>query len=118
MFTIKFINHYDPRQTSDAAMSSETVVSCARYEVYRKANIALVTIYEKMTGEGVEFRVHGDPTISGSEATPLSRYFNTAFIENQSGKTIDRIGPYERYDWHGHAQAISGQRESSEAAST
>ena len=86
MFTVKFI-------LQNADYSSQVSISCPRYSVHQNTNadrdIFMVTVYTKIdTNEGVEYRVcepDKDPE------APLC--FDTCFVENESGKTIDTITP-------------------------
>ena len=102
MYTIKFINNYSPTITPNTtisnAISNTTVVSCEEYEVYRCEHHALVL------ANGIERRVHGNPTQASGNNDPLPAYYDVAYVENAAGKTIDKIGPYETHDWHGEMQ--------------
>lgn len=86
MFTLKFYNKDD----------SFAVLSTPRYEVgYRhessENNVrvgAIITIYPSLVGsDGVDYQVGID-----------GRGFSSMFIENDKGKTIDRIGPFDLSD--------------------
>lgn len=61
-----------------------TVVSAARYDVIGSLNGSFVITYPQTTSDvgGVEFHI-GDGH---------RQEFNACYVENQSGKTIDRIG--------------------------
>jgi hypothetical protein len=90
MFTIKLIRNH--RTTEAEECASSTVVACNHYDVHEKQNHALII------ANGIEYRVHGEPVIRYPAIGSPPRHFNVAFIENQSGKTIDRIGPFEQVD--------------------
>ena len=83
MFTLKFYNKND----------SFTALCTPRYEVgYRhespENNVrvgAIITIYPSLVvNDGVDYQVGMD-----------DRGFSSLFIENDKGKTIDRIGPFD-----------------------
>lgn len=85
MLTLRFMN---------GVTIDETVVSAARYDVrHQQSNdkmcavAAIVTIYPQTTSEsgGVEFHIGGEH--------PLA--YGVCWVENQSGKTIGRIGSFE-----------------------
>jgi hypothetical protein len=82
MFTLKFMEG-----------GNSTVVSGARYDTHylltgdlARAAACIVTVYPQLTSDtaGVEFHVGGE-----------RQQYGVCYIENQSGKTIDRIGPFE-----------------------
>ena len=93
MYTIKLVNHFNSENTSNPARSNELVISCDQYEVYRHEYHALITV------NGVEHRVRGHSNTGSSDDLPLPRYFEVAYVENANGKTIERIGPFDAYDW-------------------
>lgn len=85
MFTFKFMGGKDHQ---------DTVVCGMRYDVrYHRdpdgngqSNQAIIEIFQKITSDetGISWQVGGEH--------PLG--YNVCYIENQSGKTIDRIGPF------------------------
>lgn len=94
MFTVKLIKHEDvshSTQDSDPINSEYSVsISCARYDVDRRDGHAFVIPHsDYVNASSVEFHIGGD---SGGPNSP----FSVAFVENEKGKTIDRIGPYEK----------------------
>lgn len=79
MFNIKFISESEGRDT-------EINVSCRRYDLIRGKERVRVSAYEKYTSEnGVDFLVSAHPKDQ-----------RMCFITNEAGKTVDRIGPFER----------------------
>ncbi len=85
MFTLKF--------KCNKEFTSATI-SAVRYDLKSfypqdgngQPSAAAITVYPRMTSDegGVVFNVGGDH--------PLA--YEVAYIENQAGKTIDRIGPF------------------------
>ncbi len=87
MFTLKFY-----RNPNDYV-----AVSCASYDVmHRGSNIempsgATISIYPGLTHQGgTDFHV-GLPQKPGEAANPNA---NWCYVENSTGKTVDRIGPF------------------------
>lgn len=78
MFTLKFYSN-------SSGEDYWNVISSPNYNVALRAGGAIVSVYPTIGGEqGVDFQV-------GMGA----RGYDSLFIENASGKTIDRIGPFE-----------------------
>lgn len=75
MFTLKFIGK-----------SIKTVASGERYDVDERGDFAFVIVHQKNASDsGTEFEIGG------------KRGYDTCFVENLSGKTIDRIGPFDSH---------------------
>lgn len=85
MFTLRFMSGAD-----------SAVVSGARYDTRHfmtsdqmRAESCIVTVYPQPTSDigGVEFHVGGE-----------EHQYPVCYVENQSGKTIDRVGPFQTPD--------------------
>jgi hypothetical protein len=92
MITIKFQSMFE----NTSHKSASAVVTCARYDVDWYENHARVTVYKDyIESGGVEFHVQADP--AGTKEIgepPLLQYWHVAYVENETGKTIDRVGPF------------------------
>lgn len=85
MFTIKLYKTY-----SDYTESKQKCISCPSYEVYKRdskglVNITIAVFPNFKDTEGVEFHLgeHDD-------------YYDVCFIENEKGKTIERLCGVEK----------------------
>jgi hypothetical protein len=94
MITIKFQSMFE----GGSHKSSSAVVTCARYDVEWYENYACVIVYKDyIESGGVEFHIQADPRCAGSDTPPASHsYYHVAYVENETGKTIDKIGPFNQ----------------------
>ena len=104
MLTIKFISTFflGPDE------SCQTTVSCARYDVDQTArDRAIVTVYKDYSGPGVQFELISQDTASREGQMPPGPVprFEMAYVENETGKTIDKIGPLFPAIAHGDSVA-------------
>ena len=91
MFTLKFFNTNKDLNDPNHIGNFWNVVSAPQYHVSERIEPggtrqvgALVTVYPTVDSEGgVEYQIGMD-----------ERGYDTLFIENEAGKTIDRIGPF------------------------
>lgn len=97
MFTIKFLNVYDPE--SHNFQSIQACIECPHYEVVeRGGGEYTVTTYMDMTKKsGVDRHVTSQEDVAGG--------FQTCYIMNSSGKTIDRVS------CHGPVGSVISQSE-------
>lgn len=82
MFTLKFINQYDD------GSSSTTSISAPHYQVYQNKNgTCEISLYKDFTSsDGVCYFL--------SSCDVGRPYFQSCYVENPSGKTINCIVPY------------------------
>lgn len=97
MFTVKFCTYFDD------GTHTATSISCPHYSVYKRENGSFaVTTYKTMTTiDSVERTVMSDHLAKMTEKEEsearcmdpanLPPYFHCCYVENQSGKTIDKI---------------------------
>lgn len=88
MFTVKLLKH----DTSGCATVKSSSFSCPHYEVYYEGSRAVVVVHSKTGDEGIEHIIHTSKT----EPFTYNHAFDMAYVENEAGKTIDRIGPFTR----------------------
>lgn len=82
MLTLKFCNSYED------GTSSQAVMSCSHFNVYRFSDRVEITLYKDYTSvDGVTYTL--------SEKDIERPYWQCCFVENSSGKTIDRISPLQ-----------------------
>jgi len=84
MFTVKFISHFND------GTSSERSISCPHYAIDRREDgSSEVTVYHghNETG-GVAYEVMSDEVAMKRKP---GIYYNSCYIENDNGKTINRI---------------------------
>jgi len=78
MFTLKFY-------TNSKNEEMWNVVSTPNYKICNREGGAIVSVYSAIGGEtGVDYQIGIDDC-----------GYNTLFIENANGKTIDRVGPFK-----------------------
>jgi len=85
MFTVKFISQFDD------GTKCEHSISCPHYSVYDHGNgCSTVTVYQGFTETGgVDYEIMSDE--SAVEVKYSGIYYNSCYIENDTGKTINRI---------------------------
>ena len=84
MFTLRFYKNREEGRT-------QTVVCCARYEVYERRNenavVTITTHYKELEDSpGVDHNIGKHPNNQGSGG-----YYDVCYVENIAGKTIDTI---------------------------
>lgn len=86
MFTLKFFQFLEDNCTR------QNTISCSHYEVVKDKHKTVVIVYKDFIGkDGVEFPIcEKIKPINGSDVHVDTGY-NVCYIENSSGKTIDRI---------------------------
>lgn len=98
MFTIKFIRNGSGQGSGEYCIS----VSTPRYDLdLRDKSAFVITYHNRETGEfagssGTEFHImnRNAEMEADSYKHMISRGFDVAFVTNESGKTVDRIGPF------------------------
>lgn len=89
MFNVKFCSIFESDSTNEE--SSTTAISCPHYNIYRRKNgTATITTYKSMAAvDGVERHIMSDKQAE----TSSRQHYNSCYIENSAGKTVECIKP-------------------------
>jgi len=91
MFTLRFMSFFEDKE------EVASVISAPHYEVYthRNGRKVVCVFKDQTTTDGIERTVMSDDLAkklaSEHNTEPLPNYYHVCYVENQSGKTIDKI---------------------------